>query len=117
MSKKAHNSLFISSSDAEYICTSMHGKEIFFSFTGSLQVNSILSEKEENSKTCISQTEENNQMVLFVFWCGVSYHVQAATYQVKEYLKPHELVLHGQMKLGKNIVLTTMFTIDFMQAK
>lgn len=62
-------------------------------------VNSILSEKEENSKTCITQIEENNQMILFMFWCEVCHQVQATGYQVKEYLKPHQLILHGQMKL------------------
>lgn len=45
-------------------------------------VNSILSEKEENSKTCIAQIEENNQMVLFMFWWEVCHQEQAATYQM-----------------------------------
>lgn len=36
-------------------------------------VYSILSEKEENSKTCIAQIGENNQMVLFMFWCELCY--------------------------------------------
>lgn len=52
-------------------------------------VNSILSEKEKSSKTCTVQIE-NNQMVLFMFWCEVCHWLQAATYQVKEYLKPHK---------------------------
>lgn len=58
---------------------------------------SILKEIEENSSVCISQTEENNQMVLFIFWCDVCHHVQADTYQLKEYLKPYKLVLRGQL--------------------
>lgn len=62
-------------------------------------INSILSQKEENRKTGIAQIEENGQMVLFMFWCEVCHQVQATTYQMREYINPYQLVLHGQMEL------------------